>query len=340
MITAINLSINRKNDYVRLATNRRSVLQYNPAYRLNHDIVSFSGKSQEEKSLYAQLMESYSKTPNGDVPFDVFCEKIISDDGKIIGMGEHKVVYSMPFMDDYVLAREKKIPHRMAQFTPTDVKLTKYNFGQPLATNNADLFVMKRVKGKSYSVPNWIELFKQSLFGTGKVSEEQAKIFLDNITKLADFDLKEYVKLADMLNYLSENGIVADFINPNNLIIDYKNQEINFIDLPLHWEKHLKNVEDGHNGSEIMVLLLLDWLMHDEYLEVLKDEDRQKLAEASRKVIKKCNKAADIVGLSTNLPLITYISERIRVSYTPAIHKNLKLEGLYEKYHDCLNWFL
>ena len=76
-----------------------------------------------------------------------------------------------------------------------------------------------------------------------------------------------------------------DMINPNNLMVDYINKEINYIDLPS--QKQYSKLESPKNSICDMICVLCNSLLHDEYYKVLNESDKGKLS-LYRKFTKIC----------------------------------------------------
>ena len=81
---------------------------------------------------------------------------IINSEKNKLGKGAKKVVYSIDGLDDYVLAHLwKKSAQKGAVFSPVIDKIPEYNFGQEIASNGADMIIMRKIIGDTHSIPDW-----------------------------------------------------------------------------------------------------------------------------------------------------------------------------------------
>lgn len=252
-------------------------------------------------SFKQDVMASYNSVDTPEELAELVDDVIANPENKI-GEGTSKVAYAIPGIEKFVVAQMKNTPRMSREIIGCDGILSKYNFGEPIATNGSDLVIMEKIEGVAHSIPEWIKSLDASLSGI-KPTKQKSKEFLAQITKIEDFPVESYVDLAQKIKYLSDNGIRMDSINPNNLMIDSKNRQFNLIDqMDIKDKSIIKKYPI--NTTQDMISIVLDGLMHSSFLEQLDEVDKQKLITSSKKIIKKCRMAGKIAGLendNTNL---------------------------------------
>lgn len=217
-----------------------------------------------------------------------------------IASGLHADVYSIPKVDNYLIRIERKdfSPQKFIdnQIIPEAQNELAPNFGQFIAKNNHGFFIIKKVFGESHSLHNWPEVVQGLEYGTGEMSNDNAKIILNKVTKLSKFPQKSFDDLANNIQKLNKyTDCEIDILNPNNLIVDDKTKAINVIDL---WYQHSDNGSIApFNGTDSMINLMLDPLTHNKVSEKLKPEEKEQFKYSSNQIIKKVFIAADKFGL-------------------------------------------
>lgn len=292
------------------------------AFRGNLNTTSFYSNFEKE------MKEAY-----GDSAFKDVLNDAMADSNNKIGEGGEKVVYQIPFVDNYLVAKIKAREHVDAPIKQADDNLSEleYNFGQPIATNGKDIIVMQKVNGESYSVDNWLFTFIAAAQGRKQISESQAQSFLKQIEQISDFPVSSYVSLAKQVKCLSKNDIKMDCFNPNNLLIDWDKKEINHIDI-MDGQERFDELKKPLNSVYDMVNLLCDAFLNLSYLEALDNDDAEKLKKATQKVIRKCHFAANVAGLNKDN---TNVKEACRISD----ETSLKAHGMDPLFVDAYNEF-
>ena len=225
--------------------------------------------------------------------------KICGNPDNIIGEGTSKYVYKIDGIDSYVLACLKKEfdpSAALARFEPCEISLPRYNFGQILFDNGQGLIVMKKSEGVPHSLERWINHCRGAIEGTQPMSRENAEIALLKICEISRMPIETFNHLAMQIKYLNEYSLPMDTINPNNLLVDVKNKQINLIDV-FDGPECLQQIKDPKNGVRNMEAVLLDSMLHTEYMKALSPGGKELLKFASGIVIDKCQKAASNVGL-------------------------------------------
>lgn len=168
------------------------------------------------------------------------------------------------------------------------------NFGQPVATNHNGLNIIKKVNGKSHSIPNWTKKILGMFNGNENLSRSEIKYIIDETREIASYPEKSFEQLARKIKMLSINSKnEIDFFNPNNLLIDKPNKTFNIVDL---WE----NLTDGGNGSDSVVALFLDPLMYNDVLSSLNPKDKKTFVDNGKIIIEKILNACEKAGLKRN----------------------------------------
>lgn len=295
---------------------------------LNFDTVSFSAKKDNELSFFdfKRQMSVYYK---GSIEENL---GNILRPQNMIGQGNSKCVYKIPKINDYVIAvikreynsADKNITRR---FSATKDEFQGINFGQPVASDNAGLYILKKVEGEEYSLPMWILKYQASEIGSDNVSSDDAKTFFKKLKMMSCYPLSAYKDFAHKLKILNDAHIRIDTINPNNILIDSKKKEINLVDIDFGKEKFPSMIEP-YNGISDMKNLLLDSLMHKKYYDKLSDKERKEFKEISNIIKLKCEIAGKSEGLKENLEnslkFLEAIQEKVskRINHDPEFLRN------------------
>lgn len=267
----------------------------------------------------------------GNTPLEDILDEITSDESNKIGEGSTKTVYEIKGTD-YVVGKIKgKEREKGAAIKPEENYLTKYNFARPIANNGSDLIVMKKVNGKSHSIPDYGIRYYGLVNGTKPITRDDALQFMGQLDKIKDYPIESFIDMAEKMAYLSDNGFKADNINPNNILVDEETKSFNIIDLfPDKLQFILKkNMQGGLNSVQDMINITTDAIMQPEYVKVLSPEEQAKLKADTIKVIKKCLFAGKFTNLrqdDTNTIKAYHISDEIESS----MRGNKK--GLEERY--------
>lgn len=233
------------------------------------------------------------------VDFSEVAPKICADSNNIVGEGSSKYVFKIDGADDYLLAlikREYDPEKAPVPFTACEIPLPKYNFGQALLDNGNGLMVMKKSEGIPHSLNRWVKCCARVCGAHGPMKQEEAEIAMRKICEISRMPIEAFNHFARQIKYLSENSLPMDTVNPNNVLVDAKNQRISMIDV-LDGPKYLRQLPAPMNGVRNIEAILLDSVLHCEYLKVLPPEKQEIMKNASRVVIGKCQQAAENVGL-------------------------------------------
>ena len=170
------------------------------------------------------------------------------------------------------------------------------------------------------------------------VTSEQAQNYFTQISRIAEMnqsvfdDLATQIKVLDGIKKFDNDnlpGFKIDSINPNNLMVDYKNNKMNIID-------YFAKENEHHNTNSYldMVAVISDFPLLPEYKALLKQEEQSKLMEALKIINDKCFNAAAKAGLSTDKNVfMDYINEVHRY-FKPLSVKKQDGSGEYLRFYD------
>ena len=238
----------------------------------------------------------------------------------LLGQGKHSKVYK--FSDDnfsnYVI---KCIKPEGSMTLPINL-FPDINLGQPIAQIGDNMFILKRQEGVEHSFHNWGDIIN----GRADISRQQALKFCDDIQKISKFPDESYEEYASKLKLLFDNGYKSDSLNPNNMLIDYKNQKLNFVDF------YLANRPAKKECYVDMVVSILDYRLYPQILNLLTPNEQEKFLASSKEIIEKCYNAAENVGLSTDKEIFKAFIDDLDIRWSKG-----KLNEDYEKFKDCIS---
>ena len=147
-----------------------------------------------------------------------------------MGKGREGTAYKIDKMPEYVV----KIPNSYhikdnikENFTELKDDFPFNNFGQAIAAKSDNIQILKRVFGNPHD-PLMDKISKQN----NKLFLEDAILALNQISNISKFPIKSYIKFAQLINIINQHPIFCvDMLNPNNLMVDNKNKNLQLIDL-------------------------------------------------------------------------------------------------------------
>jgi len=338
----------RENSCQTLAfSDKPDFLQNNSSKKnLNLSLIYFTGKQNlpVKNKMYDIFMKKYKET-FGTLPL----ENVITDtikSGKLIGCGRFKKVYEIPDMPEYLVGYlyRSNSTEPMTKVVPFSDKLSEYNFGQPIAGNNKAI-IMKKLDG----VPCGIEDYPSVAHFIAEnryVTREMALQYLSKLRLMKNFPQSAYNELAEQTKYIADKGYFLDFINPNNMLIDTKNQRFHHIDLSSQDEKSLLINEilkasrkyNGQSGLYDIVHLILDAKFQSYYLDQLLPAERQETVNITKSILKKCMQAASEVKIYKEDNLTTDV-----INNFPLFNRNFPVSRyaeFKEEYKDIENLYM
>ena len=220
-------------------------------------------------------------------------------DEQMIGQVANSIVYSIPYSSDFCLkVLNKPDPNKIK----SDEFPQGVNLGQPVwqDEDNPNILMLRRIKGEENSIPNWSKtIFDPQTGAPQSVTKEQAGIYLSKVRAIANMPQKSYNELAYKIKILEDRGYKLDSINPNNLIVNFDDNEINVID---YFKIPPYDIDKGvyKNCYLDIVSLALDFTLLPEYFDKLSKEEQDELADCIAKINSKAYLAAVSQGLSCN----------------------------------------
>lgn len=280
------------------------------------------------------VMDFEKKVSSTKTPLVELLKKSI-DSKNLLGEGLNSKVYSILGVQNYVVKIDKKkflgIDSISNKVSTVEDDFEDRNMGQAIGKISDGIWILKRQKGKEHSVKFWSA-------DKLNITKKDARNFLKNIKKIAKMSDDTYEDYADKIQYLASKGYKTDSINPNNLLIDYKKNEINIIDF-------FKASKPAHTDSAYdMFCPLLDFSLYKKFHGLLGEKEKKELLDSSQVIINKCFKAAK----KKKLPMdentyINYITEvdkwfgcKLSGGDYRYRYKNLKeILGLNQPCKDC-----
>lgn len=274
-----------------------SLEYFYPKFKSN---IKFTAKHKHimHSGIYEEFIQKY-KDIYKESPLEDTVKQILKTE-KSIGKGREKEVFDIPKMPEYIVAHLYRLEPKenLAIEKASNIELPKYNFGQAIATNNYDIFIKKKLEGIQNGIDNYVE-FIRNIFKANGATEEIAKTYLSKLMLFKDFPQKSYNDFAKKIEYISQNGLkYIDAYNPNNLLIDTKNQSFNIIDVSTRddslMNSRLRYPNCNQNKTSIydIINLLLDSKFQYYFLKKMSPEEQKTTFDISEDVINKCINAA------------------------------------------------
>lgn len=228
------------------------------------------------------------------------------DEKYLTGKGANSNVYNIPFLDKYVLKIIKPeskldLSQQYVRLFPDDI-----NLGQPVwqHRNNPRILLLKKIEGEPYSIKNWTStLYNPAVKAPQNVTQAQADLYYKHISKVSKMDQSVFDELARQIKILDTTkkyegdnliGFKTDSINPNNLMVDFKNNTIHIIDYFAKDNTHHKN------SYMDMVAIMTDFTLLPEYRDLLKPQQQKELVNIIKTIHNKALLAAQKHGVSTD----------------------------------------
>lgn len=259
----------------------------------------------------------------------------------IAGTGANSKVYEIPFLDKYVLKIINNNVNLETAKQYTGRFPNNINLGQPVwqHPDNPRILLLKKINGKPHSIKDWSKtMYNPETKAAMNVTKEQADNYFSQIAKISEMpqaafdDLANQIKVLDGISKFDNDnfkGFKIDSINPNNLMVDYKNNEMHIID-------YFGKENEHHNTNTYldMVAVISDFPLLQEYKILLKPEEQTQLVKFLKTINEKCLKAGTKAGLSTDKNVfMDYINEVHRY-FKPLSAKKPDGSGEYERFYD------
>ena len=222
----------------------------------------------------------------------------------LLGTGANSSVYS--FNDvrlDKWAIKVDKIPfetHTKKLFEKTQDVFEGYNMGQEIAKSGNRYRILKKIEGNVHSIKDW----SYKINGNIPISQTEALQFVSALYEIANFPQSSFDDYAEQLKILGEKGFKQDSINPNNILVDSKNQKLHIIDF-------FKADNEAHVNSRIdLINVLLDFSYFDKFYEKLDSTGKKQLLDSAQTIIEKCTTASKKAGLPQDEETyLTYLTE-------------------------------
>lgn len=207
-------------------------------------------------------------------------ETIAEQTGRILGSGFEGEVIEIPNNENWVIKRFKRtnlaqMPLEKPTINKIDDIAPNINIGQavayiriPVGRNcSKTYYILKKQTGQSLGIDKTCG---------NEVSEHNNNLHINSLKKLANAPQSAYDKLVKDINYITQQGYMLDYINPNNLMYDNEKQEIHIVDVE-------DKLYDKTNQYGEMLFCLLDTEYSDRFLisckEPVKKEEVRQLTE-------------------------------------------------------------
>ena len=180
---------------------------------------------------YKTFSTCIPKTPIWkDKNFAKILDKIISNPSNILGEGISSIVYSLEEfgINDLVIKFPRSCEQKdiYAPFHYVKDICPDLNIGQPIASNTSGISILKKIEGYAHGIP-----ISNMLNANCKISYIHAKSFLEQLKVLSEFKDSAYIDLAQQFKVINKTNRYFVDTNPNNLMVDVKNQKLTVIDL-------------------------------------------------------------------------------------------------------------
>ena len=210
----------------------------------------------------------------------------------IIGTGQNSK--TNPLMNNWVIKVETKHNDYLESFSKGLQQLPDefvgFNMGQPIAKIGERVKILKKIDGKPHSIKDWSSHRRNQI----PITQDDAKTFLADIKQIAKFPQETFDEYAQKLKLLDDKLYKADSFNPNNYLIDFKNQKIYIIDA-------YKYAPDEHLNSKFdLICPLVDFPNFERFYNVMNKDQRTDYIATTKILVEKCTKAAKNVSLNTS----------------------------------------
>lgn len=214
----------------------KKINNYQQANCLKQDVFTrtLSFKSANDKPFDNKSFDEFEKWAKDNNFLDAAVD-IVTSSGKIIGSGFEGTTYGIPGTDNWIIKKYKrcdylKIPNEKPKIIKVEDIAPSLNIGQeiarieiPAANNFSHVYhILKKQDGKSIGVP----YSESNLF-----NESQMKTHVNFLTTLANIPQESYNKCVKDIRYITQQGLEIDCGNPDNFLINTKNNTINFVDI-------------------------------------------------------------------------------------------------------------
>ncbi len=219
----------------------------------------------EKKKDFKKFLEINNLKSNSE-EFEAFLKTKICPQN-IVGEGNSAKVYDL---GDYVLRVPRDIPKGKNSNDLTSFKSPKRaikgrNFGQPIAINDCDISIAKKVPGKAlyseYPKP-WVQYLDRRNIGS-----REANIFFKQLKELSEEPVSLFQEYKKDVIYLGKHKYYIDFFNPNNFLLDKTTHRLNIIDI--------EPISSKSNQSKYVLDPLIDYVHQKTHTSLLTEKQRK-----------------------------------------------------------------
>ena len=280
-----------------------------------------------DEPLANSLPTDIKKTLSFNNRYDEFKNFISNPEEKFIkGTGNNSTVYDLPNLDKYVLKVLKPGVSKNPNEIPIGAISDNINLGQPIWEHpeNKRISILKKIPGEPHSTKNWSNIiWDKELSHPIEVTQQMAEDYALSIQKISEMEQTVFDKLALSLKILDTtpkykgdtfSGFKVDSINPNNLMVDIKNKDMNIIDY------FGKSKSSHQNSSTDITAIISDFTLMPEYYDKLSPEKQKALIQNIKTIDKKATDASKKAGLTTDRNIFkNYINDTSKYFYPPHI---------------------
>lgn len=210
----------------------------------------------------------------------------------LLGTGANSCVYS--FNDKNLgkwAIKADKTPFEASSkllFRKTNDEFEGINVGQEIAKSGDRYRILKKIEGNTHSLKDW----SYKINGNIPISATESLQFVSSLYEIASFPQSTFDDYANQLKLLSDKGYKQDSINPNNILVNSKQQKLHIID-------SFKADNESHVNSRLdLINVLLDFSFFDQIYNQLDETGKAELLKSAQTIINKCN----IASKKANLP--------------------------------------
>lgn len=277
-------------------------LQNNFLQHKNADSVSFSSRKIGKYAVFN--LKDFTKNINALYPrknVNEVLHSVMSEPKNVLGKGNFGTVYQIPKINKYVIKLFHKNTVNSDKIVLKNVndEFLRTNFGQAIAkSKTGDVLILKKLDGVEHGIKDRMP----KAFMAKEITVEDSLWAYKQFEKLSTLPQKSFDDFAQKVKMLNKSDkYFVDFLNPNNVLVDYKKNKINFtdlVDLSFDFPWHKPYPDDASS----ITYSILDGMCYTRLLEAVPDNLKEKFVEVSKKIVQKSIIASKKVGLNIEPP--------------------------------------
>lgn len=276
---------------------------FQPMLKDFYNYPSFDGKSDTFWKLYNKQMR--------DIPLKDTILKSINDRSNLLGEGLNKRGFNFIGLKDYVIRVYKRTfckDDLNRDFVEPSKDYLNTLEGVVLCIPDK-IDIVKKKFGTALSIPNYakrLHIHEENPLEDVGVTREETLKSLEAYEQIKNFPVKSFKQAyAQIKKFCKKTGYQVDIINPNNILVDFKNKQINLID-PVTPIVSKGVFGDGVNfskfhGCDTLYFTMCDFLLQQDHLKNLTSEEKQRWHDAINTIVAKCISGGESVGFSRNI---------------------------------------